>query len=189
MTRSRKGRFYHRIIQTDPLPGITLSCILVAITCGFAALRYAELASTRRYRHTEAQPWPQLRMDEERACNCDWGCLSGGRWAYLGSPTEACDKHLVAEVRQRLLTGLKPDGFNVGFNDGLAAGQTVEHAHVHIIPRVKSGSLSCAGAIHQISMAEADSSQRKSWLPDMDSNLHSRLGESAVRCCPMLLMA
>jgi diadenosine tetraphosphate (Ap4A) HIT family hydrolase len=42
---------------------------------------------------------------------------------------------LVAEVRERLLTGLRPDGFNVGFNDGLAAGQTVEHAHVHVIPR------------------------------------------------------
>ena len=41
---------------------------------------------------------------------------------------------LVGEVRQRLLTGLKPpDGFNIGFNDGLAAGQTVQHAHVHII--------------------------------------------------------
>ena len=42
---------------------------------------------------------------------------------------------LVAEVRERLLTGLKPDGFNNRFNDGLAAGQTVEHAHVHVIPR------------------------------------------------------
>ncbi len=45
---------------------------------------------------------------------------------------------LVAIVRDRLLLGLKPDGFNIGVNDGLAAGQTVEHAHVHIIPR-KSG--------------------------------------------------
>lgn len=44
---------------------------------------------------------------------------------------------LVAEVRTRLLTGLKPDAFNIGLNDGLAAGQTVEHAHVHIIPRRK----------------------------------------------------
>lgn len=29
----------------------------------------------------------------------------------------------------------KPDGFNVGVNCGEAAGQTVMHAHVHIIPR------------------------------------------------------
>jgi diadenosine tetraphosphate (Ap4A) HIT family hydrolase len=44
---------------------------------------------------------------------------------------------VVAEVRQRLLTGLKPDGFNIGVNDGIADGQTVEHAHVHVIPRRK----------------------------------------------------
>jgi diadenosine tetraphosphate (Ap4A) HIT family hydrolase len=42
---------------------------------------------------------------------------------------------LVASVRERLLTGLNPDGFNIGFNDGLAAGQTIAHAHIHIIPR------------------------------------------------------
>ncbi len=42
---------------------------------------------------------------------------------------------MVSEVRSRLLTGMKPDGFNIGVNDGLAAGQTVLHAHIHIIPR------------------------------------------------------
>src|SRR5262249_3308688 len=44
---------------------------------------------------------------------------------------------LVADVRQQLLTGLHPDGFNIGLNGGLAAGQTVAHAHVHVIPRRK----------------------------------------------------
>jgi superfamily II DNA or RNA helicase/diadenosine tetraphosphate (Ap4A) HIT family hydrolase/SOS-response transcriptional repressor LexA len=29
----------------------------------------------------------------------------------------------------------KPDGYNVGFNAGAAAGQTVPHVHVHVIPR------------------------------------------------------
>ncbi|MEX2517359.1 MAG: HIT family protein [Gammaproteobacteria bacterium] len=28
-----------------------------------------------------------------------------------------------------------PDAFNIGLNDGVAAGQTVMHVHVHIIPR------------------------------------------------------
>jgi diadenosine tetraphosphate (Ap4A) HIT family hydrolase len=42
---------------------------------------------------------------------------------------------LVGMVRKHLLAQQKPDGFNIGFNDGLAAGQTVPHAHVHIIPR------------------------------------------------------
>ena len=42
---------------------------------------------------------------------------------------------LVASVRQLLLDRYQPDGFNIGVNDGLAAGQTVEHAHIHLIPR------------------------------------------------------
>jgi len=29
------------------------------------------------------------------------------------------------------------DGFNIGINDGAAAGQTIGHLHVHIIPRYK----------------------------------------------------
>ncbi|HFH3696421.1 TPA: HIT family protein [Pseudomonas aeruginosa] len=28
-----------------------------------------------------------------------------------------------------------PDGYNVGINNGAAAGQTVPHVHIHVIPR------------------------------------------------------
>jgi diadenosine tetraphosphate (Ap4A) HIT family hydrolase len=43
----------------------------------------------------------------------------------------------VVKVRQLLADRFKPDGFNIGINDGDAAGQTVSHAHIHIIPRYK----------------------------------------------------
>jgi diadenosine tetraphosphate (Ap4A) HIT family hydrolase/5-methylcytosine-specific restriction endonuclease McrA len=45
--------------------------------------------------------------------------------------------NLVAEVRDQLQLSLTqaPDAFNVGPNDGIQAGQTVLHAHVHVIPR------------------------------------------------------
>jgi diadenosine tetraphosphate (Ap4A) HIT family hydrolase len=42
---------------------------------------------------------------------------------------------LVAQVRSSLAVRLKPDAFNIGVNDGAAAGQTVPHAHIHVIPR------------------------------------------------------
>ena len=53
---------------------------------------------------------------------------------------------LLAEVRERLLNPSRspigkegcsrvPDAFNIGINDGAAAGQTVMHLHIHLIPR------------------------------------------------------
>jgi len=42
---------------------------------------------------------------------------------------------LVSEVRARLAAELQPDGFTIGVNDGAAAGQTVMHGHIHVIPR------------------------------------------------------
>jgi diadenosine tetraphosphate (Ap4A) HIT family hydrolase len=42
---------------------------------------------------------------------------------------------LVAQIRGALVQALHPDGFNIGINDGTAAGQTVMHAHLHVIPR------------------------------------------------------
>jgi diadenosine tetraphosphate (Ap4A) HIT family hydrolase len=42
---------------------------------------------------------------------------------------------LADEARTRLLAELAPDGFNLGINVGRVAGQTVFHAHLHLIPR------------------------------------------------------
>ncbi len=42
---------------------------------------------------------------------------------------------LIATVKQQIDEEFKPDGYNVGFNAGTAAGQTVMHLHVHVIPR------------------------------------------------------
>lgn len=42
----------------------------------------------------------------------------------------------LVEAGRRMLNELhSPDGFNVGINVGEAAGQTIMHAHVHLIPR------------------------------------------------------
>lgn len=38
-------------------------------------------------------------------------------------------------VRDAILELHQPDGFNIGVNVGRAAGQTVMHLHVHVIPR------------------------------------------------------
>lgn len=40
----------------------------------------------------------------------------------------------VDPVKRQLDAELRPDGYNAGFNVGEAAGQTVFHLHVHVIP-------------------------------------------------------
>jgi diadenosine tetraphosphate (Ap4A) HIT family hydrolase len=56
----------------------------------------------------------------------------------------------VAVVRAVLLERFKPAGFNVGVNDGASAGQTVSHAHVHVIPRRKGDTADPRGGIRWI---------------------------------------
>lgn len=53
----------------------------------------------------------------------------------LSDEEQAAVWRLVAQVRASLCSEFRPDGFNVGLNDGQSAGQTVMHAHIHIIPR------------------------------------------------------
>lgn len=53
----------------------------------------------------------------------------------LGTEERVALWALVAEVRQRLDREHHPSGYNLGVNVGAAGGQTVDHAHVHVIPR------------------------------------------------------
>lgn len=42
---------------------------------------------------------------------------------------------LVREAKRLLDERFHPDGYNIGVNVGTAAGQSVMHLHVHVIPR------------------------------------------------------
>ena len=55
---------------------------------------------------------------------------------YELSPGEQSELwEMVGKVRTLLIEQFGVDSLNIGLNDGLAAGQTVAHAHVHVIPR------------------------------------------------------
>lgn len=49
-----------------------------------------------------------------------------------------------------------PDGYNVGINDGAAAGQTVPHLHVHLIPRYAGDSPDPRGGVRWVMPEKAD---------------------------------
>jgi diadenosine tetraphosphate (Ap4A) HIT family hydrolase len=42
---------------------------------------------------------------------------------------------LLHHAKGHLDSTLEPKGYNIGVNDGQAAGQTVMHLHIHLIPR------------------------------------------------------
>ena len=50
----------------------------------------------------------------------------------------------------------KPDGYNIGINDGPAAGQTVPHLHVHLIPRYAGDREDPRGGVRWIIPEKAD---------------------------------
>ena len=57
---------------------------------------------------------------------------------------------LVDEVKALLDERHQPDGYNVGFNAGAAAGQTVEHLHLHVIPRYAGDVADPRGGIRHV---------------------------------------
>jgi len=50
----------------------------------------------------------------------------------------------------------KPDGFNIGINDGPAAGQTVSHLHLHLIPRYTGDIKDARGGVRWVIPDKAD---------------------------------
>jgi len=74
---------------------------------------------------------------------------------------ESFDQISVQELQEMMLDSLykakleidleySPDGYNIGINDGAAAGQTVNHLHLHIIPRYKGDCPDPRGGIRWI---------------------------------------
>jgi len=57
---------------------------------------------------------------------------------------------LVRELKPVLGARFSPDGFNVGVNCGEAAGQSVWHAHIHVIPRFKGDTPNPKGGVRHV---------------------------------------
>lgn len=53
----------------------------------------------------------------------------------------------VRNVTELLQKALSPGGFTIGINHGKASGQTIEHLHIHIIPRFQNDG---GGSIHSV---------------------------------------
>ncbi len=58
-----------------------------------------------------------------------------GNYFDLTPEEQSCCWILVNGVKEIIRDRLHPDGFNIGINIEEAAGQTIPHVHIHLIPR------------------------------------------------------
>ncbi len=63
---------------------------------------------------------------------------------------------LLEIVKIELQEKYNPNGFNIGINDGAAAGQTVMHLHIHLIPRYAGDQPDPRGGVRWIFPDKAD---------------------------------
>ena len=71
---------------------------------------------------------------------------------YFEATLEEMDAitRLIIEVKGKLDQQFHPDGYNIGVNVGSAAGQTIFHLHVHVIPRYSGDVPDPRGGIRRI---------------------------------------
>ena len=68
---------------------------------------------------------------------------------------------LVGKQRRILDDEFSPDGYNVGFNVNAAAGQSIYHVHIHLIPRYTGDSANPQGGVRHVLPEKAYYSRHK----------------------------
>jgi diadenosine tetraphosphate (Ap4A) HIT family hydrolase len=63
---------------------------------------------------------------------------------------------LLSQARSLLDAMHAPDGYTIGVNDGAAAGQTVMHLHMHLIPRYAGDVPDPRGGVRWVIPSKAD---------------------------------
>jgi diadenosine tetraphosphate (Ap4A) HIT family hydrolase len=71
-------------------------------------------------------------------------------WSELTADEKAALTAGVDAARALIDARYEPHAYNVGFNDGAAAGQTIPHFHVHVIPRYQGDVLDPRGGIRWV---------------------------------------
>ena len=73
-----------------------------------------------------------------------------GSWFDTSADERTALFTLLDQAKLILDHEFKPDSFNIGINDGAAAGQTVPHLHIHLIPRYKGDQEDPRGGVRWI---------------------------------------
>lgn len=73
-----------------------------------------------------------------------------GSFFEISAEERASLLRLLDEAQGALAAEFNPDGWNIGINDGPAAGQTVPHLHIHLIPRYRGDSEDPRGGVRWV---------------------------------------
>lgn len=63
---------------------------------------------------------------------------------------------LLRRAKAAVENEFKPQGYNIGINDGPTAGQTIPHLHIHLIPRYQGDRADPRGGVRWIIPEKAD---------------------------------
>lgn len=69
---------------------------------------------------------------------------------FLAGATNEKFKFYAAEMLKRAHLHQTPAGYNIGINEGEAAGQTFSHLHIHIIPRYQGDVADPTGGVRNL---------------------------------------
>ncbi|MBJ67153.1 MAG: HIT family protein [Gemmatimonadetes bacterium] len=71
---------------------------------------------------------------------------------FEATPEEQADLMAALPIVRTRVLEVHPDiaGFNIGINDGRAAGQTVDHLHIHLITRYVGDHSDPTGGVRQL---------------------------------------
>ena len=110
-------------------------------------------------------PSETVYEDEQFRAILDLGPASAGHTlilpkAHFKDVTEISDEYaanvlkVAAKLGKAMKKGLGCEGFNLVQNNGEAAGQTVMHFHMHVIPRYEGGPANIANSVPGTASAE-----------------------------------
>lgn len=95
-------------------------------------------------------------------------------WFDATAEEQAALIHTLSVARDLVAERYGPDGFNIGINVGRAAGQTIFHLHVHLIPRYSGDVDDPRGGIRHVIPSKGNYLVQAESAIDFAPNIHRR---------------
>jgi diadenosine tetraphosphate (Ap4A) HIT family hydrolase len=79
-----------------------------------------------------------------------------GSYFQLDEAERLALSRMMDRVQRELAERLAPDAYTIGINDGPAAGQSIPHVHIHLIPRFRGDRDNPRGGVRWVLPEKAD---------------------------------